>query len=155
MKVLNLHCVQGHVFEGWFANEEDYQRQHTRALLSCPVCNSPDIRKGLSAPRLNLSGAQPTPDAAPDESQQHVVLPTAEAPTAMVQAWLELSRRIVAATEDVGERFAHEARKMHYGEAEDRGIRGRVTTAEARELLDEGIDVLPLALPEVVKHTLQ
>lgn len=155
MKVLNLLCAHGHVFEGWFANEDDFQSQQARALLCCPVCHSPDIRKGLSAPRLNLAGESHCVEAAHADTAQPLA-PVGEAmPAALVQAWLELSRRVVAGTHDVGEHFAQEARKMHYGEVEERGIRGQATPTEVRELMDEGIDVLPLILPEASKHTLQ
>ena len=155
MKVLNLYCAYGHTFEGWFANEDDFQSQQARALLSCPVCQSPDIRKGLSAPRLNLASESRSVDAGHADSTAPVAHVRDAVPAALVQAWLELSRRMVANTQDVGERFAQEARKMHYGETEDRGIRGQATPTEVRELLDEGIDVLPLLLPEASKHTLQ
>ncbi|HCL87748.1 MAG TPA: DUF1178 domain-containing protein, partial [Comamonadaceae bacterium] len=70
-------------------------------------------------------------------------------------AWLQLSRRIIANTEDVGTRFAQEARRMHHGEIEERGIRGQATAQEAAQLLDEGIAVLPLALPAAAKESLQ
>lgn len=155
MKVLNLHCAQGHVFEGWFANEDDFQSQQARALLCCPVCQSPDIRKGLSAPRLNLASESRPADAGHADPAAPVAHAREAVPAALVQAWLELSRRMVAGTQDVGERFAEEARKMHYGETEDRGIRGQATLTEVRDLLDEGIEVLPLLLPEASKHTLQ
>jgi hypothetical protein len=70
-------------------------------------------------------------------------------------AWLKMTRQVMAHTEDVGDQFAAEARRIHDGQAEERGIRGQATPQEARELLDEGIAVLPLALPESVKKTLQ
>jgi len=155
MKVLNLLCGHGHVFEGWFASEDDFQSQLARALLYCPVCQSPDIRKGLSAPRLNLTCEPPPVHAGHADPGQTVAHANDAMPAALVQAWLELSRRVVAGTHDVGERFAQEARKMHYGDVEERGIRGQATPTEVRELLDEGIDVLPLILPEASKHTLQ
>jgi hypothetical protein len=72
-----------------------------------------------------------------------------------MEAWLELSRKLIAHTQDVGDQFAEEARKMHYGEKEERAIRGKTTLDEARALLDEGIDVLPMLLPPAVKETLQ
>jgi hypothetical protein len=74
---------------------------------------------------------------------------------AMQAAWLQMVRRVVASTEDVGERFAEEARRMHYGEAAERGIRGQASIEQTEELLDEGIAVLPLPLPPGFKDTLQ
>ncbi|MDT8991182.1 DUF1178 family protein [Curvibacter sp. APW13] len=156
MKVLNLHCGAGHTFEGWFANEDDFQSQHERGLLTCPVCNSGEVHKGLSAPRLNLKS--------PASEQQAVVpapvVSTTQGaprglPPELVRAWMEISRKVVESTDDVGAQFAEEARKIHYGEAQERGIRGQASPDEVRDLLEEGIDVLPLALPEPAKHTLQ
>jgi len=73
-----------------------------------------------------------------------------------VQAtWLQMMRRVMAGTEDVGERFAEVARQMHYGETQERGIRGRTSPEEAEALLEEGIPVLPLFLPDVLKEPLQ
>lgn len=147
MKVLDLACPQGHVFEGWFASEEDFQSQKARALVQCPVCGAVDIEKRLSAPRLNLGAAAPAtaPAATPDAPSRE----------ALQAAWLRASRELIAKTEDVGTRFADEARRMHHGEIEPRGIRGQATLKEAAALLEEGIGVLPLALPDGAKETLQ
>lgn len=76
-------------------------------------------------------------------------------PAALQAAWMHMVRRVMASTEDVGERFAEEARKMHYGESEERGIRGQATPAQTEELLDEGIAVMPLPIPAGFKNTLQ
>lgn len=157
MKVLNLHCEAGHAFEGWFANEGDFVSQRDRGLLTCPVCNSGNVHKGLSAPRLNLKAGQ-SPEV--QTAGAAAATPVANAapkglPPELVRAWMEISRRVVASTDDVGAQFAEEARRIHYGEAQERGIRGQASPDEVRGLLEEGIDVLPLALPESSKHTLQ
>ncbi|MDR2327826.1 MAG: DUF1178 family protein [Acidovorax sp.] len=157
MKVFDLHCDQGHVFEGWFGSEGDFQNQLARDLIACPVCNSVQVRKGLSAPRLNL-GATPVQSAATaSESIAPTPAPAAgdDRLRALQAAWLQMSRRIAQQTEDVGAGFADEARRIHRGEVEERGIRGQATPREAMELLDEGIGVLPLALPDGAKETLQ
>lgn len=157
MKVLNLHCANGHAFEGWFASEDDFQSQHARGLLACPMCNSADVHKGLSAPRLNLKSAKPVAELSAAAAPAVPVAqpaPKGLAPE-LVRAWMEISRKVVESTDDVGSQFAEEARKIHYGEAQERGIRGQASPDQVRGLLDEGIDVLPLALPESVKHTLQ
>ena len=73
----------------------------------------------------------------------------------LMEAWLAVARQVIANTSDVGNRFAEEARKMHYQEVEPRGIRGTATLGETRALLEEGIEVLPLVLPEALKETLQ
>ena len=149
MKVLNLHCGQGHVFEGWFAGEDDFQSQLGQGLLECPMCGTHEVRKALSAPRLNLGARAP---ASPPSSEAA----PASAPGAALQAaWLSAARRIMAESEDVGARFAEEARRMHYGEASQRAIRGQASLEETAQLLDEGIPVVPLPLPAATKETLQ
>ena len=150
MKVLDLQCALGHSFEGWFGSEDDFVTQLARSMVQCPVCGDAAVHKLLSAPRLNLSTSRQEKDA-------EVAVPAAPSmpDKASTVAWLELARRMVANTDDVGERFADEARKMHYGETEERAIRGKTTVDEARALLDEGIEVLPMLLPPALKETLQ
>jgi len=143
MKVLDLACSQTHVFEGWFGSEDDFQAQLARGLVECPVCGDTQVAKRLSAPRLNL-GAQP-PRAAP---KQDVVATT---DPALQAKWLQMVRHVLANTEDVGERFAEEARRIHYGESEERNIRGQASAEETQSLLEEGIGVLPLPIPNALK----
>ena len=156
MKVLNLHCAHGHGFEGWFASEDDFQDQLTRRLLECPLCGDSGVTKLPSAPRLNLSGSS-APAAASDRvpSSPETAPVAALPPAAMQAAWMHMVRQVMASTEDVGERFADEARRIHYGEAEERGIRGQATSEQAEELLDEGIAVVALPVPPGFKSTLQ
>jgi hypothetical protein len=146
MKVLDLRCTHDHVFEGWFASEQDYLDQRQRGLLECPVCGSMDVHKVLSAPRINRGRSA-------NEGQQPLSLPTeadasphAEPATAAQAraAWMHIARKYVAQAEDVGPRFAEEARRMHRGDVPERSIKGRTSVAEAAQLLDEGIPVLPL-----------
>ncbi|WP_225784967.1 DUF1178 family protein [Xenophilus sp. Marseille-Q4582] len=146
MKVLNLRCTQGHGFEGWFGSEEDFDAQRERALIECPICGDKAIVKGLSAPRLNLGAGREPAAAAP---VAHA------APDTPAARWMRAMREVLANTEDVGERFAEEARRMHYGEVAERGIRGRATREQTEALLDEGIEVLPLLLPDALKEPLQ
>lgn len=163
MKVLNLGCGQSHVFEGWFASEEDFQTQLARGLIECPMCGDRHVEKRLSAPRLNLKtqgsdvpASRPsTPvDTTPAAGQQPALPAVLQAK--MLQAkMLQAMRELVANTEDVGERFAQEARRMHYGEIEHRGIRGRTTVDEAVALADEGVELLPLPDLDAIKNTLQ
>lgn len=153
MKVLDLQCAQGHTFEGWFASEDDFVSQCQRSMVQCPLCGDATVQKKLSAPRLNLH--TPRGDSAPHASTDIEVLKQPAGDADLTAAWLELSRRIVANTHDVGENFAEEARRMHYGEAEERAIRGKTTVDEARALLDEGIDVMPVVLPQGLKKPLQ
>lgn len=147
MKVLDLQCAHQHLFEGWFASEDDFQGQRSRGLVECPLCGNSAIAKRLSAPRLNLGAGQPSANEPPS---------TDNAPNAERQAqWLKLVRHVVANTDDVGERFAEEARRIHHGEAYARAIRGKATPEETTALQEEGIAVLPLPLPAALKNTLQ
>lgn len=151
MKVFNLQCSDLHRFEGWFASEEDYASQVERGLLECPLCADKTIHKLPSAPRINL-GASEAP-AAPVADPQALV--AGDAAQALQAAYLQMARRIVDQTEDVGERFAEEARKIHYGETEERGIRGQASREETEALMEEGIAVMPLPLPAGLKGPLQ
>lgn len=149
MKVLDLQCAHGHAFEGWFASEDDFVSQCARSLVQCPACGNAEISKKLSAPRLNLGAEEPVPAASTE------LVPASPEQQALTAAWMEIARRIVAHTDDVGERFATEARRMHYGDAEERAIRGKTTPEEARALVEEGIEVMPFLLPEALKNPLQ
>jgi hypothetical protein len=155
MKVLNLRCSQDHRFEGWFASDEDFATQTERGLMACPICGDQTIARLPSAPRVNLLGRgdDARPVLAAPASQPSA---TAEQLPQQIQArWLRAVREVIANTEDVGERFAEEARRIHYGEAEQRGIRGRASREDADSLRDEGIEVLTLTLPDALKGPLQ
>jgi hypothetical protein len=146
MKVLNLQCRQQHAFEGWFASEEAFQDQLARGLVECPYCADVAVAKLPSAPRLNLGAA------APAEPKQEVV---ATPDRNLQAAWMQMVRHVMANTEDVGERFPEEARKIHYGETEERSIRGQASREETESLLEEGITVMPLPVPKGLKGPLQ
>ena len=150
MKVLDLRCALGHTFEGWFASEEDFVSQCEHSQVECPLCGDQTITKKLSAPRLSLAGKQ-----VQSEPKQEVSLTNQESEAKATGAWLALARAVIANTTDVGDRFAQEARKMHYGETEERSIRGQATSQETQALLDEGIGVMPLVLPDFLKEPLQ
>jgi hypothetical protein len=152
MKVFNLQCSALHRFEGWFASEEDYVSQVERGLLECPLCADKAVQKLPSAPRINL-GASEAPATPSSGNPQTLV--AGDAAQALQTAWLQMARQIVSQTEDVGSRFAEEARKIHYGESEERGIRGQASREETEALLEEGIAVMPLPLPEGLKGPLQ
>lgn len=153
MKVLDLQCGLGHVFEGWFASEADFVGQCQKSLVQCPVCGDPSVVKKLSAPRLLLSGGRAINpeqrDPSPVSQESGVGSP------AMTDAWLALARQLVAQTTDVGEKFPDEARKIHYGEEVARGLRGTATVQEAQSLIDEGIDIVPFPMPLASKGRLQ
>ena len=162
MLVLNLACETGHSFEGWFASSTDFESQQQRGLLSCPLCGSANVRRMPSAPRLNLSSSPMparTPAPAPATSARPAPVADGEAVPAIAvelqKQVMQAVRTLIAKTEDVGDRFADEARRIHYGEARERGIRGRATPDEARELADEGIDIVALPVPDALKDPLQ
>ena len=156
MKVLNLQCAHQHEFEGWFGSEDDFASQLARGLVSCPLCGDARIEKKLSAPRLNLRTGRGE-DAAPAAGTTVALSNHAMNPElASLQArMLQALREVVANTEDVGERFADEARAMHHGEAAHRQIRGQASPQEALELMEEGIDVIALPMVPAIKETLQ
>lgn len=152
MKVLDLRCAQDHRFEGWFASEEDAQSQISRDLVQCPVCADHAVTRLPSAPRLNLSGATAKAGAQrPAETPAGV---ENGGPAAQLQAlYLKAVRQVLARTEDVGDRFAEEARRMHYAEAPERGIRGSASLEEVQALAEEGIETFPLVVPDALKQT--
>ena len=152
MKVLDLQCALGHGFEGWFGSEDDFQSQLGRGLVECPVCGDTAVAKKLSAPRLNLGAREPAPPAKAEARQEVMAAPT---DAALQAAWLRMVRHVMANTEDVGEKFAEEARRMHYGEAGERNIRGQASREETEALLEEGIAVLPLPIPRALKGPVQ
>lgn len=175
MKVLNLKCAGQHLFEGWFGSEDDFQSQLKRGLLTCPMCSSSDVQKTLSAPRLNLSGATAPVNAgrAQDEmmpvskslgdaivgSNNHVVDACSGVDADTLRpaqaAFLTAVRQLMKNSEDVGDRFAREARRMHEGDTPFRSIRGQANERDAQALRDDGIDVISFPLPAALKETLQ
>lgn len=156
MKVLNLRCTHGHLFEGWFSSEDDFLDQNGRGLIDCPLCTDKVITRMPSAPRLNLSNTRhvippqpvaataPAPSPAPAAAPELKVTPENVELQAM---YLQAVKQVMARTEDVGERFPEEARRIHYGESKHRGIRGQASPEERATLADEGIDVVPLPVP--------
>lgn len=152
MKVLDLQCASGHVFEGWFGSEADFVAQSQNSLVPCPLCGDPTVSKKLSAPRLALSKSRM-------EHQQDRCDSATAAPNPneliAVETWLAVARQLLAETTDVGSQFAEEARRIHYGETESRGIRGTATLDESHALAEEGIEVISFSLPIVSKEQLQ
>jgi hypothetical protein len=153
MKVLNLRCANGHGFEGWFASDDDFMDQNGRGLIECPLCSDRVVTRMPSAPRLNLSGAR-EPMASGSASAS---APAAKEGAAvdLQAAWLQAVQHMLANTEDVGERFADEARRIHYGETAHRGIRGEASPEERQALSDEGIEVLSIPVPRALKGPVQ
>lgn len=142
MIVFDLKCSANHRFEAWFRSSSAYEEQKGVGLVECPHCGSNDVSKALMAPNVASKGNQKSEMAsvaarAGDPKLQEVV---AEAQKVLAK----LKNHVEANCDYVGDKFADEARKIHYGEAEERGIYGESTLQEAKELLEEGVEVMPL-----------
>lgn len=163
LKVFDLQCENSHVFEGWFASADAYESQKAGGLLSCPVCDSSNVQRKLSAPRLNVGhlkrerlgppAAAPSQPAQADTAERGTAAQAPQAASAQagqlahIQAEiLRQVRKIIRDTENVGSQFAEESRRIHYGDSEDRPIRGTATPQEREELAEEGIAVV--AIPD-------
>ena len=134
-----LVCSNAHEFEGWFSSSGDYESQKERGLVECPLCGDQGVKKALMAP--SVSSARGEESAVP-------VAMNAEQTKMMAQI-RELTNKMREGAENVGEKFAEEARKIHYGETDARGIYGKATSVEAKGLANEGIEFIPLpTLPE-------
>ncbi|TCD13709.1 DUF1178 family protein [Oricola cellulosilytica] len=135
----SLVCDGGHEFEGWFKNSADFDTQSKRGFLECPACGSSRVSKALMAP--NVAGTR-------HRDQMNVVTASPAQPE-IIAKMRDLARLVREQGENVGSRFAEEARKIHFGETEARGIYGKATAEEVSGLLDDGVDVMPLPdLPE-------
>lgn len=130
----SLSCEQAHEFEGWFSGSADFENQLSRGLISCPVCNSQSVSKMLMAPSVSTA-------------RKKDAIRTLAMDTAQKEAFTKIKETLAnirANAEDVGDKFPEEARKIHYGEAEERGIIGQASLQEAKALLEEGIEVAAL-----------
>ncbi|HLR12773.1 MAG TPA: DUF1178 family protein [Burkholderiaceae bacterium] len=152
MKVFDLQCPLGHVFEGWFRSARTFDEQSGQGLLSCPVCGSGEIKRKVSASRLNVSRSAPSARDVDSRRTEEGAVQSASRPdeaalaqlNQMQAQWLHHMREVVRKSENVGPRFARQALEMHRGETEERAIRGTVTEQERQELADEGVDILPV-----------
>lgn len=124
MILFDLRCSSGHSFEGWFKDTPAYEAQVAAGELSCPICGDREVAKALMAPAVR-SGARADATRA----------------AALMQSLKALRREVEQRCEHVGPRFAEEARKIHYGESEKRGIYGEASDDQAKDLQDEGIEV--------------
>ncbi|MEM1131428.1 MAG: DUF1178 family protein [Pseudomonadota bacterium] len=172
MIVFDLQCEHGHVFEGWFGSSEDYEKQRERGILICPICGNAEVSKAVMAPNIGRKGNQ-SATAAPTDNQE---TPSSAAPAASVPAPVtsETTKAPVANTAEgaapaeikklltalakaqsqaleqskwVGRDFADQARSMHYGEADKEQIHGEASLKETEELLEEGVELMPLPFP--------
>jgi len=130
--VYSLTCAREHSFEGWFASSSAFDEQQANGKLVCPVCNTRKVSKAIMAPALSTAVGKQKSAPAPEELRK------------MRQFMTGLRKHIEENAENVGQKFPEEARKIHYGEIEERPIYGEATIAEAKELIEEGVDVAPL-----------
>ena len=152
MKVLNLRCGQQHRFEGWFASENEFVAQLAKAQVACPLCGDTQATRLPTAPHIGADRKRPPPS---ESNSAGAPPPQASTEVTLQSQWLRAVRRVMSSTEDVGERFPEEARRIHYGEVEERGIRGRASREDAEALREEGIEVMALPIPDALKGPLQ
>lgn len=146
MIVFDLHCDAGHVFEAWFGSSQDYEDQRARELVRCPLCDSHEISKAPMAPAVPAKSNQRNERAAPAATAP-VASATGDAETmkALMEAMGEYQRKVEENCDWVGDRFAEEARALHFGEkTRNRGIYGEASLEDARALAEDGIDIAPL-----------
>ncbi len=127
-----LLCERDHEFEGWFGASADFDDQQARGLIECPVCASKAVRKAIMAPAVT-GAKRRARDQSPAENQ-----------AMMMEAMGRIRRHVEENFDDVGDAFASEARAIHEGRSEDRGIYGQATSTEVRELVEDGIPVAPM-----------
>ena len=135
----SLVCSNAHEFEGWFSSSDDFSSQKDRGLVECPVCGDQSVEKALMAPSVSTSrGKEQSVPVAMNAEQKK-----------MMEQIQDLSRKMREGAENVGDKFAEEARKIHFGETEARGIYGKATSVEAKDLAEDGVEFIPLpTLPE-------
>lgn len=128
MIVFDLRCAKDHVFEAWFPDSKTFDRQAKKKQVVCPVCGDTRVEKALMAPNISTGRKK---DAEKEQVQAAKVM----------RALSEIRRQVEDNCDYVGPQFAEEARKIHHGETEERGIYGEATKEESKELADEGIEV--------------
>ncbi|MFS3134478.1 DUF1178 family protein [Gluconacetobacter sacchari] len=133
-----LRCGMGHEFEGWFPGSAAFDDQARRCLLSCPQCGTPDVSRALMTPAVRTAPAR-APAIAPARPESGPVMPAA-----MLAALQRLRRDVEERCEDVGDKFADEALKIHRGDGERRGIYGQASEEECDRLADEGVEIMAI-----------
>jgi hypothetical protein len=129
-----LACDQDHSFEGWFGASADYDDQSERGLIACPACGSRAVRKQIMAPAVAGTKAQKA--LSPEAPAQMQAM--------MMEAMTQVRAHVEANFDYMGDAFASEARAIHEGRSEDRGIYGEATPAEVKSLVEDGVKVAPL-----------
>ena len=151
MILYRLRCAKGHEFDSWFKDSKSYERQEKKSLIGCAVCGEAKVERALMAPRLGTGGKRvevempaadaPAPAPAPSSEQQQQMAALAKhMPKELREALLKVRAEVEKNCEHVGDKFAEEARKIHYGESDKRGIYGQTSEEEAEALAEEGIE---------------
>jgi hypothetical protein len=155
MILYRLRCSKGHEFESWFKDGKTYERQEKKSLIGCAVCGDAKVTRALMTPRLGTKGnkktvateapatvpaAAPTPTPEQQQAQQKMAALAKHMPKELREALLKVRAEVEKNCDHVGDKFAEEARKIHYGESDKRGIYGETTDEEAEALAEEGIE---------------
>ena len=146
MILYRLRCSKGHEFDSWFKDSKSYERQEKKSLIGCAVCGDAKVARAIMAPRIGsktvaeVETPAPAPAPAPGPEQQQMAALTRRMPKELREALLKARAEVEKNCEHVGEKFAEEARKIHYGESDKRGIYGETSDEEAEALAEEGIE---------------
>lgn len=151
MMVYDLKCGAGHVFEAWFASSEAYERQRGNKLIACPICQDGTIEKAVMAPAIPVKSNQRRAAGLPRAEQSSIAagLPAEvrDKLAGAVARLAEAQAEAITRSRWVGDKFADEARAMHYGEREETAIHGTASANDAKAMLEEGLNVAPLLIP--------
>jgi len=143
MILYQLRCSNGHEFEAWLRDSTTYDEQVARGDVVCPYCSDAQVSKAIMAPNISPSRSRKSPPIGNQEAEVRAQ----EVAEKILDAVNELRDHVTENFEDVGDGFADEARKIHYGEADERGIYGEATDDEAMELDEEGVEFFRLPNP--------
>lgn len=146
MIVFDLSCTEGHRFEGWFGSSNDFEDQRARGLLACPTCGAAQVTKAPMAPAVPAKGNS-RQEVLPPESRPMANTPMPPELQKAMAALAKVQAEVLKNSTWVGDRFAEETRKIHYGERDDAPIHGQASLAEAKALIEEGVPVAPLPFP--------
>ena len=149
MILYRLRCSKGHEFESWFKDSKTYERQEKKSMIGCALCGDSKVARALMTPRIGKKGKSVAPDVevqapapapVPTPEQQQMAALARKMPKELREALKKVRAEVEKNCEHVGDRFAEEARKIHYGESDKRGIYGETTDEEAEALAEEGIE---------------
>jgi hypothetical protein len=146
MVIYNLICKKKHTFEGWFPSFEDFQKQADKKLISCPTCGTKSVEKVPHACAVHVKKEEPAP---PPAKRRQPAVPAPPSPAEFNEMLIRMHHYVKEHFEDVGSRFAEEARQIHKGESPERPIHGTATREETKELAEEGVPFITLPKPEL------